>query len=172
MLRFWWKAGFSFSIRGLRAAATSLFVGIQLQWLDVRGDSFLPRGKAPQGQKLHSTSHSERATFANWKSATVLESAWPFHSLGRRKKRSPVGSPMSNRFWSEPLSLFINISYNSKNRGGLRCKGTGKGIAQNKKAFHDYFTKRNIRSRLPPSRTEISRFALDAINWKMRLHVT
>ncbi|WP_336771193.1 hypothetical protein, partial [Bacillus bombysepticus] len=58
-----------------------------------------PEAKSASRSEAPSTSHSERATFAfNWNPATVARICWPFHSLGRRKKRFSVGSSNVQRF--------------------------------------------------------------------------
>lgn len=50
-------------------------------------------------------------------------------------------------------------------------KGSGKVIAQNKKAFHDYFIEETYEAGLVLQGTEIKSIRAGRVNLKMRLHV-
>lgn len=99
--------------------ATFTFYRIQLQWLESVGH-FTPSDEAKSASLSEApmSKDSERATFAFY----GIQLQWlecSAASLLPERQKAPQGQKLHpTHILNEPLSLFINICYNSKNRGG------------------------------------------------------
>ena len=95
-----------------------------------------------------------------------LESVGHFTPSDEAKSASLSGVPMSKDS-KRATFAFVHICYNSKiEEGRYMPKGSGKVIAQNKKAFHDYFIEETYEAGLVLQGTEIKSIRAGRVNLK------